>query len=249
MTIDTLDWTSITLPDEVRGAVDSFASSYSQQLDNRLIAIILYGSGARGHFRSGKSDVNLLVVIDEIDTEVLNSLLDATTTARRHDLAPLLMTPGDLTSFTRVFPIKFLSMKESYKVLCGKDAITSLEVDSANLQLRCQQEMQNLLMRLRRHFLNRQGHNLTPMLRETFNGFMEALRRVVQLAEGEVPKRSELVACAAKTIGFDQKKLEDLMALKNPSGQQNLEISTELYNDFMQLVEHTARFTEKLEAG
>ncbi len=248
MKTQTLNWNDITLPDEVQGAVETLASSYCEQLESKLKALILYGSGARGHFREGKSDVNLLIVVDSIDTETLSSIFDSTVTARRHNLAPLFMTPGDLQSFTSVFPIKFLSMKESYRVLHGEDAIASLEVDNAHLRLRCQQEMQNLLMRLRRHFLNRQGHGLTPMLRETLNGFMEALRRVVQLAQGEVPARKDLVAQSAKTVGFDQKKLEELMKFKSPSGNQNSEVTHDLFNDFIQIVEQTARFIEKLEA-
>ncbi len=248
MKTETINWHSIIFPTDVRDAVETLIASYQEQLDTRLTGIILYGSGARGHFRLGKSDVNLLVVLDAVDTEALNAMLDATLTARRYNISPLLMTPADLQSFTHVFPIKFLSLKESYQVLWGKDAIKSLEVDPANLRLRCQQEMQNLLMRLRRHYLSRQGHGLTAMVRENLNGFMEALRRVQQLAEGEVPSRKELVARSAKTIGFDQEKLEDLMDIKRPSGHQSLEISHERYNDFMQIIEHTTRFTESLKA-
>ncbi len=247
MTTESLNWNDIALPEEVRAAVDTLAAAYHQKLEANLIGLILYGSAARGHYRAGKSDVNLLVVLDQADTHALTPVLDAVLTARRHNVAPLHMTPGDLKSFTRVFPIKFLAFRESYKLLWGLDALASLEVEDANLRLRCQQEMQNLLMRLRRHFVTRQGHSLNPMVRETMNGFMETLRRVVQLAESEVPKRSELAERAAQTIGFDQKKLETLMALKNPSGNENPEISHELYNDFMQIIEQTARFTEKLE--
>lgn len=244
----TLDWDGIKLPDEVRAAVEELAANYHEQLEAaEFSAIILYGSGARGHYRPDVSDVNLLIVARRADATALEPILDSTLTARRYSIAPLLMTPDDLRSFTRVFPIKFLSFKESYKVLWGEDSLAALEVEPANLRLRCQQEAQNLLMRLRRHYLHRQGHALNAMIREHMNGFMEVLRRVVQLAGGEVPHRADLVESAATTIGFDPEKLKALMALRQPSGHQDLDATPETYNDFMHLTEKVARFTEKLE--
>lgn len=242
-----LDWEDVILPEEVMTAVCELVADYREQLETaHLKGLILYGSGARGHFRQGQSDVNLLVVVGQVDTASLEAILESTLSGRRENIAPLLMTLADLRSFTRVFPIKFLSIKESYKVLWGQDSLGTLEVDPDNLRLRCQQEAQNLLMRLRRHYLHRQGHGLTGMVREHLNGFMEVLRRVVQLAEGELPQRSDLVERAGKVVGFDPEKLKGLMAFKQHSGHQELDVTPEIYNDFMQLAEQVARFTENL---
>ena len=242
-----LNWDGVTLPDEIKAGVEELVASYHDQLEETALSgIILYGSGARGHYRSGVSDVNLLVILDRVDTAALDHILDATLSARRYNIAPLLMTPDDLRSFTRVFPIKLLSFKESYTVLWGEDALAALEVESANLRLRCQQEAQNLLMRLRRHYLTRQGHAQSTMIREHMNGFMEVLRRVVQLAEGEVPRRADLVARASAVIGFDSETLRSLMAFRKSSGDQEPEATPGIYNSFMLLAEQVARFTEKL---
>ncbi|MCP4664105.1 MAG: hypothetical protein GY856_52645 [bacterium] len=116
-------------------------------------SITLYGSAMRKDYRPGRSNVNLLVVLGKIDVAILRSVLDHVVKGRRYGIAPFFITETNLRSSTDVFPVKFLAIQESYCVLWGRDILRELEISRAHLRLRCEQEVKNLLLRLRRHFL------------------------------------------------------------------------------------------------
>ncbi len=217
-----------------------------QILGENLISLALYGSAVRKDYRPGKSNINLLAVVNHIDLPVLRTVLDAVFRGRRFGIVPFFLTYEDLQSSADVFPVKFISMKENYRVLYGSDVLTGLEIAREHLRLRCEQEMKNILLRLRRHYLMSGGRRLTEVLSGMTVGFLESLRMLHSLIHGTLPSREEVIESAAKTFGIDPEVLINVSTLRELDVALPREEEEELYALFMDTVEKAGRIADKL---
>jgi predicted nucleotidyltransferase len=226
------------IPVDVRKGVEEFCSSLQSKLGDGLLSVILYGSGARDDFRANISDINLLVVVEDIGVPTLKKVMNSTLLSRRFIISPLFMTKENLATNTRVFPIKFLAMKDSYLVIHGQDVLKDFDVDRQYLRLRCQQETLNILMRLRRFYLTRTGHGLMDKIAGFSGNFFEVLQRVLSLyQEGKTPSKEETPELAESLMGLDRKLLDRILLLKNSSEfSESQEQAEELYNQILKML-------------
>jgi hypothetical protein len=194
---------------------------------SNFAGLILYGGLARGRYRSGRSDVNVLVFLHDASAPALASLAPALQAAwRTAAVEPMLLTPEELPGIARTFPTKFLDIKNHHVVLGGADPLTTLDVPRAHLQLRNEQEFRNLLLRLRRGYV-RAGNDariLARILVRTARPFALELAALLHLAGKSVPEEDRTAAifeAAASAFGLDREPLARLAALRadlRPSG-------------------------------
>ncbi|MEZ4527846.1 MAG: hypothetical protein R2941_18175 [Desulfobacterales bacterium] len=227
-------------------ALRGLCGDLRQILGENLISLTLYGSAVRKDYRPGKSNVNLLVVVDHIDLPVLRSVLDAVFRGRRFGIVPFFLTQEDLQRSADVFPVKFISMRENYQVLAGGDVLADLNIAREHLRLRCEQEIKNILLRLRRHYLMSGGRRLTQVLSGMTVGFLESLRMLHSLIHGTLPSREEVIESAAKTFGIDPEVLINVSTLRELDVALPREEEEELYALFMETVQKAARIADKL---
>src|ERR1043166_3863175 len=113
-------------------------------------AIVLYGSAARGEYRPGVSDINLLLVADTLTPAVLRSLSGVLDELRRErQPPPLLIERNEWARAVDVFPIEVTDMQLAREVLRGTDPVAGLRVDPADLRHALEQELRGKLLRLR----------------------------------------------------------------------------------------------------
>ena len=73
-----------------------------------LAGLILCGGLARGRFRPGQSDVNVVVLLHDVSAAALAAIGPALRAARRSsNVAPLIVTPAEVRPAAAVFPINF----------------------------------------------------------------------------------------------------------------------------------------------
>jgi len=235
------------LTEEEKTGVTEFVKSLSDILKSDLESIVLYGSGARQDYRPGKSDINLLVVVKRIDFHILKSVYEPVQKGRRFGIAPFILTQNDLQTSTDAFPVKFMSIKESSNVLWGSDALIDLKIDQEHIRLRCEQELKNLLLRMRRNYLIGGGRGLADFMVQSVGGFLENLRFILYLSEGSMPPREKVVGQAVKKYGLDADALKKVLSLRNREEPPPREETEKLYGQFMSIVEKVSDVADKLE--
>jgi predicted nucleotidyltransferase len=244
-----IDLSETKLTPEEKAGVSAFCEALRTVLDQGLQSVTLYGSATRGDYRPGESDINLLVVMEHIDVPILKTVLDPVVRARRHGLTPFFITEYNLRSSGDVFPVKFLSIKESYRVLWGRDVLRDLEISEKYLRLRCEQEIKNLLLRLRRYYIVRTGSGLADMMSQVIIGFLENLRVALALTQEGLVSREEVVEAAARTFDFEAETLRKVRSLR--SSDVSITITREeaetLYDKFMAIVDKVARATDQMD--
>lgn len=244
----TIDLKETGLEPEEQKALSDFCSHLIENRDLNVKSVILYGSAARSDYRSGRSDINLLITAEEIRVAGLKSVSDSVADARRCRVSPFFISETNLKGSGDVFPIKFMSMKESYRVLWGKDVLESLEVEREHLRLRCEQETKNLLFRLARNYvMGGNRWNLSRIMARSVTGFLENLRVAVSLDQGALPSRAEAVDAAVRVFGLEADVLKRLASLRNREITLSEEETEELYDRFIAMVDIMAHKLDRME--
>jgi hypothetical protein len=117
---------------------------------DRLVSVVLYGSGASGNHDPHFSDLNVLCVLKEITPRELGEGEPILRWWREQGHpSPLLMTQEEVHNSADSFPIEFRDMQDHRKVLRGVDVIAHLHVDTRNYRTQVEHELRAKLFRLR----------------------------------------------------------------------------------------------------
>ena len=131
--------------DSVARVVDAFLTEVDTALGSSYSAV-LYGSAARGDFVPGRSDINLMLVLEQVTPPVLRSLGRAFAGWRKAMREPpLLLSRSEWNRATDAFPIEITDMRLSYQVLRGADPVQGVEVDRTDLRKALEREFRGKL--------------------------------------------------------------------------------------------------------
>lgn len=244
------DGSETALPSSVRERLERFSSQLSDTLGEQLISVILYGGLAKGEYAGRSSNVNIMLVLNSVTVETLDKVASPVRQGKRDfGLAVMALTENDLRRSTDVFPIKFLDMQRHHRVLWGKDVLTDLHIATDHLRLRCEQEIKNLLVRLRGFYLQRAQHSelVESTLTAAISSFLSSLSALLILKTGQAPTdKKAIVAAGARELGLDSKPLQETLALKSGEYKPNAAELKQLYGAFMSTVERAADIVDKL---
>jgi predicted nucleotidyltransferase len=172
-----------------------------------LLSIILYGSGARGDYVPGKSDINFLVVLaGDVADDLENVLPFIPKWKKRAVATPVIMTKALISSSVDVYPVEFLNMKRHYKVVHGEDVLKDLVFDRETLRPQCERELKGKLLLLRTGFLETEGRAaaLQRLLAASIMAFLSVFNALLHMQGKELPHgRREIVAATADAYGID----------------------------------------------
>jgi hypothetical protein len=122
---------------------------------DNLESIILYGSAARGDFKEGHSDLNVLCVLRSLSARELTRVAPVVHwwVKDQHEPAPLFFTADELRGSADVFSIELLDMQENRRVLHGLDVVANIPVPMNLHRVQVEHDLRTLLLKLRQHFL------------------------------------------------------------------------------------------------
>ena len=184
-----------------------------------LECVILFGSAARGDFREGHSDLNVVCILRSLSVEELGRLANVVKwwCVDQKEPAPLFFTHEELRQAADVFAIEILDMKQGRRVLYGEDLVANIEVPMNLHRLQVERDLRTVLLKLRQHYLRAPGnaHELGPVLRKSFSGVLTLLRHTL-IAFGETPPvhAKEIVARAGTLTGADSSAFAPLLHLR-----------------------------------
>jgi predicted nucleotidyltransferase len=202
-------------PEEV---FDEFRGDYTALFDTDLLAIILYGSGARGEYIPKKSDINFLVVLTD---NGMDRLGDATSLVakwqKRKIPVPLFLTKTYIESSLDAFPLEFFNIKSAYQVIHGEDILAELPIKKEDLRLQCERELKAKLLLLRESYLQAhgEGRQLRALVKQSIPAFIAIFKALLYLKGEEIPKKHEAVMTdVTESFGLDRNLFQTLWYVK-----------------------------------
>lgn len=180
-------------PDEV---FEEITADLRNIFKEDLISIILYGSGARGEYVPGKSDINFLVILTEAGMEKIDLCFDFVRKWKKRNVAiPLFMTKSFIESSLDTFPVEFLNIKNEHLTIFGEDTLKDLEFDRKYVLLQCERELKGKTLNLREEFLNTEGKSerLFELVRRSLTAYVSTFKALLYVKGKAVHKEKKEV--------------------------------------------------------
>lgn len=231
----------------------AFARDLGEVYGESLRSVVLYGSAARGEYREGKSDLNVLVLLADTSPESLRkgSRLAREWTAERNP-PPLLLPEEEWRKSADVFPIELADIQDAHLVLHGADPFAGVEIDPADLRLQCESELKRSHIRLRERYLLSAGEpaELEALLLQSFSTFLVLFRTVLRLAGEPATRDPEAVIRAvAGRAGFDAAPLLEIHRARQGEGKVDVRADSPMVVGYLDAVERVVRYVDRLVDG
>ena len=229
--------------------VERFAERLQAACGTNLVAVLLYGSAARGTYVKGRSDVNVLVVLRDASAEALRPaaplLADWTKVG---EPAPLVFSEAEWRASADVFPIEIEDMREAHRLLAGADVFAGLATDRADLRRELEREVRGKLLRLRTEYAAAapSGKALAALLTGSASTFLTLFRATLRLA-GRVPPSAaaELVREAGEVAGMDAAAFDWVVGRMEGRAMPALEPYDAVAVRYVDAIERLARFVDE----
>jgi hypothetical protein len=237
----------------MREAVERVVTPFLTQVDAALgsgYSAVLYGSAARGDFVPGRSDINLMLILDDVSPRTLGTLGGAFRAWRKsgHE-PPLVIGRLEWARASDVFPIEITDMRCGYEVARGADPVAGLTVAPADLRHALEREFRGKLLRLRQGYVAAAGDPaaLGTLAGRSAGTVMVLLRALLVLLGRPVPREPvELGAAAATAMGMDGEPLLNVIRHRPERGWRS---SPGEFESYMDSVARAAVFLDQLQLG
>jgi predicted nucleotidyltransferase len=185
-----------------------------------LESMILYGSAARGDFKEGHSDLNVLCVLRSVAARELTRVTPVVHwwSKDHNEPAPLFFTAEELRQSADVFSIELLDMQESRRVLYGADVVAGVLVPMNLHRVQVEHDLRTLLLKLRQHFLltGQKESELRSAEAKSSSSALALLRHTLIAFDEEPPATAqEVFARIAVLTGADAEALTVAFKLRD----------------------------------
>lgn|SRR5262245_31642162 len=185
---------------------------------DRLISVVLYGSGAGEDHSSQYSDLNILCVLNEVTPRELGKSEPIFRWWRElGNPAPLLLSEHEVATSTDCFPIEFYDIIHQHRRLFGKDVLTSLRVDNSFYRAQVEHELRAKLLRLRQKASGVLSDKelLRTLLVDSISTFCVLFRHALILRGHEARmKKRDVIEQSHLVFGIDATPFSKLLDLR-----------------------------------
>lgn len=215
---------------------------------DNIHSITLTGSVLTDDFVPGKSDINSVVVLTEMDLKFLELLATLGKKYQKKRIAaPLIMTPGYIVNSLDVFPIEFLSIKLLHKTIVGENLFQDLKINRSDLRLQCERELKVRLIGLRQGYISCLGNSkmLMEMFIDSFSGYIPLFRGIILLLGKEPPVTSrDAIDVLEKVSGVNTKVFNTILKQKKQKTKLMMGQLNTIFEEYYAAIERLGDITD-----
>lgn len=233
-----------------RARAQTATDEIRQALGERLHSAVLFGSVARGDAIAGVSDINILVLLDDIDVPTLRQLATRAAGWQKNQVSPLLLEHGAWQDAGDVFAIEIADMRDHHQVLAGPDPLSELQIEASALRLQAERELRGKLIQLEMGLLGAAGaggDNVGSLLAHAYPSFATYLRTTLRLADQAVPANADdVVTAGCALVGADPAAFRATLEARRRAQTWRLSITDPLVEQYHATAEHIAAYVDTL---
>jgi predicted nucleotidyltransferase len=230
----------------------SSADALHRVLGERLIAVLLYGSAARGEFLDRRSDLNLLVLLDRIDPPLLQRMAPAAKEWTTKRVNAMLLEHRDWLHASDAFAVELMDMTDARVVLTGEDPLAGIHIDSSAARLQAERELRGRIIGLHNGLVlcGEDPVQLGHLLMAALPSFVTFLRAALRLAGHAVPSDTRsVIVKGAELVGAPAAGFLASMEARLRNGDWSVRITDDVVEHYNAAAERTARFVDSLGGG
>ena len=239
-------------PNRIRVMLGKLCGELAGSLGADLQSIVLYGSFARRNKLESDGDtVNVMLVLRTVDRYTLDKISSPIARVEQEiPLSTMILTREDLHSSCDAFPIKFQEMQLHHRLLSGEDVLSDLVISDEHLRLRCEQQLKNLMLRLRVTYVHRTQNRqqLLGALLDASRSFTQDMRACLLVKSGMAPEDvSDVAAAFGAEFGLDASVVDEVMSIGTGTELPQVEDLKSTFDRFMRLVRESAIAVDRME--
>jgi predicted nucleotidyltransferase len=231
--------------------LDQLLEKLKSAYGERLVSVVLYGSGATGELHDVYSDLNVLCVLGEIAPRELEQSEPIFRWWRElGSPSPLLMTPEEIQTSSDSFPIEFHDIKEQSRVLHGADLMKDVSIDDRYYRAQVEYQLRAKLLRLRQKAGGVYTHKdlLLRLLAESVSTFSVLFRHALRLsgAPAATVKKHEVIDAAHARFGIAAEPFHKLLDLREGKVKAKEVDPHALLGPYLYQIEEVIRVVDQL---
>jgi len=231
------------------------AQAYARDLagayGDALRTVLLYGSAARGEYREGTSDLNLLVLLaDTAPATLRRGTALAKAWAAEKNPPPLMMSEAEFLGSADVFPMELADIRDANVVLHGGDPFHGLEIRHEDMRLQLERELKGAWIRLRTRYLTESGDAkaFQPTLLKSLSTFLVMFRTVLRLSGQDGVRDPERVLSeTAAKVGFDPAPLLEIQRARSGGGKLDVRPDSPVVTGYLEAVARVVEYVDRFE--
>lgn len=190
-----------------RMTLETLTAELQRAHGDALVAVVLYGSAARGERIEQKSDFNVLVIVRALTSASLRATAStAKAWAAAGNPPPLILTEAEWRSSRDVFAIEVADILDRHRVLAGALPAEPSAVDPMHLRHQLEFEAMGKLIALRQGILRAEGsaEQELQLLAASKSAVLVLFRTLLRVhGERGMDGSAAVVKRAAELAGFD----------------------------------------------
>lgn len=238
-----------TVHKEIRETAQFLYRKLQEELDSNLLSLTLVGSAVTDDFVGGKSDINSVLVMKNIDDRTLSVLAAmGPQMGRRRLRAPLLMTPQYIERSCDVFAVEWLDFQRFHQTLHGQDPFESLQFEKEHVRYQCEKQFKSLLIQVRQGYISSAEKKdiLAGLLTTAARGLLPYLRAMLWLQGIDRPGRYDQTFEQIKThFSVDMEALKTAFAFRYEKLRKNPDEVKLLFTQAYKAVESLSEITDR----
>lgn len=233
-----------------RDAAQKLTAGLRERAGPNLRSVLLHGSVVRDEAVPGISDVNVLVLLDDVGPEQLRAIAPLARDWREAAGAPpLIFAEREWGRAVDVFAIEIADMKDAHEMLHGTDPVASLEPKQSELRLQTERELRGKLLQLREGTLLAADSpaELGWLLTAALPSFTAYMRATLRLAGRDVPRDTPTTIIETATlVGADPAPFAAVWDARRGGRKLEARLGDPIVADFYGLAERMADHVDRL---
>lgn len=193
---------------DTRSVIEPFAAAVAEAAGDNLAALLVRGSAARGDYDHKRSDVNLVLILEDTSAASLRPLGPAVAKwVKGGQPPPVIFSSEGWRQSTDVFPIELEDMRAAHLLIHGSDPFEGVTTTSEDVRHELEREARGKLLQLRAEYVAAatNGKILGALVTSSARTFFVLFRSLLRLQGGPAPEEDEaLVGAVADLVGFDR---------------------------------------------
>jgi predicted nucleotidyltransferase len=240
------------MPPELRRAQE-LAWQLEAIFEADLVSAVLYGSAARGEYRPGVSDLNVLVLLRDVSPATLRRASQAARAwVAERNPPPLVMSLDEWRRSADVWAIELADIQDANIRLSGADPFEGITIRPEDLRLQCERELKGKQIQLRERYLLFAGEpaELGDLLVKSFSTFLVLFRTVLRLSgEPGVRDAETVVRRVADQAGFSPGPLLEVHRARASGAKLRIEADSPLVVGYLDAVSRVVNHVDRLVHG
>lgn len=209
---------------------------------DNLLSVMLYGSILTDSYTPGISDINILIILENVKVQQLENFTKSSyKLIRKHKITPLILSRNEFINSADVFPLEYFDIKEKNRVIYGEDETKNLKITDTNLRHQIESGLRGNLTRLRQAIIASKAKDqvMKGFFKVWMGSILSMFRGLIRLKKETVVNlnHDEIIEKVGKLYGINPEVFKDIFHLRQKGKELSLkDLTSYVHEELKKLI-------------